>query len=67
MTADLDAVQDAIAAVGLSKHFEATARGLIVIGDPTFDECESLWETLLTFAKTIQFLIGVSMGWLFME
>ena len=61
MTSDLDAVQDAIAAVGLSKHFEATAKGLVITGDPTFGECESLWETLLTFAKTFQFLIGDAM------
>lgn len=47
--------------VRLGAHFEITAQGLVVKGKPTFDDCEGLWETLLTTEKTIQFVIGDAM------
>lgn len=47
--------------VALGEHFAITQTGLEVIGEPDFDQCEELWENLLTTEKTIQFAIGDAM------
>lgn len=45
----------------LDDYFEITPQGLNVIGNPTFEDCEELWEKLLTTEKAIQFVIGDAM------
>lgn len=58
MSESTSAVQDALASVGISDHFTVTDRGLEVVDNPDFEHCESLWETLMTFHKTIQMAMG---------
>jgi len=47
--------------VGLGEYFEATPKGLIVKGKPSFEACEALWETFLTVERTIQMCVGDAM------
>lgn len=53
--------QETLHSFRIGSHFEITPKGLVIVGQPSFDECEGLWETLLTTEKTIQFAIGDAM------
>jgi hypothetical protein len=44
--------------VNFGDHFRITASGLDVIGDPDFDTCHALWESLRSLERGIQFAIG---------
>ena len=44
--------------VTLGKHFTITPHGLVVTGQPTYDDCDGLWQALRTINKTLQFAIG---------
>ena len=61
MTAELAVVQETLQSVKLGQYFEVTPTGLVVHGDPNFNQCEALWETLLTFEKVVQLAIGDAM------
>lgn len=44
--------------VNFGDHFRITASGLDVIGEPDFDTCHALWESLRSLERGIQFAIG---------
>lgn len=56
--------QETLQTVRLGENFQITPQGLIVVGRPTFEQCDALWETLLTMEKTIQFAIGDAMKYI---
>ncbi len=58
MTKNFAVVQETIVSVGISEYFEVTPKGLVVTGNPSFDACEALWETLRTFERCIQMSLG---------
>jgi hypothetical protein len=47
-----------LAPVTLGQHFQITATGLTVSGDPSFETCENLWAALKTLEKSLAFAIG---------
>jgi len=53
--------QDTLQTVSFGECFKIGPSGLDVIGKPSFEQCEALWETLRTMEKSIQFAIGDAM------
>ena len=49
------------APVTLGPHFQITPAGLTVTGEPSFEQCQALWDGLTTLEKGIQFAIGDAM------
>lgn len=58
---DIVIVQETLQSVGLGKYFRVSEKGLEIVGQPSFDQCEALWETLVTVHQTIQIAIGDAM------
>lgn len=44
--------------VMLGKHFKITPSGLDIVGDPSFEACDALWNGLKTLERSLQFAIG---------
>lgn len=49
---------DELQPVGLGAHFKITRNGLLVVGDPSFEDFDALGETLRTLDKATEFAIG---------
>lgn len=47
-----------LAPVVLGQHFQITAAGLSVVGEPSFETCQTLWSALRTLEKSLAFAIG---------
>lgn len=50
--------QETLQSVNLGQHFQITPQGLTIVGRPTFDQFESLGETLRTLDRCLQFAVG---------
>ena len=49
---------DQLLDVTLGKHFTITPQGLVVEGEPSYADCDGLWQALRTIDKALQFAIG---------
>jgi len=53
--------QDPFHPVGLGRHFQITPSGLAIAGEPSFETCSELWESLRTLERALPFAIGDAM------